>query len=122
MRIHLDAASKTPLSRQLRDGIVSRIERGTLLPGDRLPPVRQLAAELDLAPNTVAKAYRALESAGLLETRGRHGTFVGERLPSSPTAIEASLAEAADRFARRARQLGVAEDAAVDAARRALRR
>ena len=84
----LDASSKTPLSRQVRDGLAARIERGTLLPGERLPPVRELAAELDLATNTVAKAYRALEAAGFLETRGRHGTFVAQRLPAAPTATE----------------------------------
>jgi len=121
VRIHLDPSAKTPLSRQLRDGLVTRIERGTLLPGERLPPVRELAEELDLAPNTVAKAYRELEASGHLETRGRHGTFVAERLPAKPTDTEASLAEAADRFARRARQLGAGEDEAIRAARRALR-
>src|SRR5829696_8993380 len=81
VRIHLDASARAPLSVQLRDGLVARIERGTLLPGERLPPVRDLAASLDVAANTVAKAYRELESSGYLVTRGRHGTFVADRLP-----------------------------------------
>jgi DNA-binding transcriptional regulator YhcF (GntR family) len=121
MRIRLDASAKTPLSKQLRDAIAGRVERGSLAPGERLPPVRELAAELDVAPNTVAKAYRELEATGYLVTRGRHGTFVAEDLPETPTGTEASLAAAAARFARRARQLGVGEDEALRAVRRALR-
>jgi DNA-binding transcriptional regulator YhcF (GntR family) len=122
VRIHLDAAARTPLSVQLRDGLLARIERGSLLPGERLPPVRDLAASLDVAANTVAKAYRELESSGYLVTRGRHGTFVAERLPEISSDTDASLAEAADRFARRARQLGADEDGALRAVRRAFRR
>jgi DNA-binding transcriptional regulator YhcF (GntR family) len=123
VRIHLDASSKTPLSRQLRDGLVARIERGALQPAERLPPVRELAEDLDLAPNTVAKAYRELEAAGYLVTRGRHGTFVAERLQLRPhTSSETALEEAARRFAGRARQLGVDEVEALRAARRAFHR
>ncbi|MEA2010842.1 MAG: GntR family transcriptional regulator, partial [Actinomycetota bacterium] len=52
-----------------------------LLPGDRLPPVRVLATELDLAPNTVAAAYRRLGERGIAIGRGRMGTFVADRPP-----------------------------------------
>jgi len=106
-----------PAYEQLRDAIQRQIERGTLLPGDRLPPVRLCAEALDLAPNTVARSYRALEEEGLLIGRGRAGTFVTER-PLQPTAgADDALAKAADGYLRRAAQLGF--DAAD--ARKALR-
>ena len=58
-----------PPYEQLRDAIRTKIERGTFGPGDRLPPVRVAAGALGLAPNTVARAYRELESDGWLEGR-----------------------------------------------------
>jgi GntR family transcriptional regulator len=100
---------------QLRDTIRARIERGTLLPGDRVPTVRALADDLGLAPNTVARAYRELESDGWLAGRGRAGTFVAERLPARPSDAEAALAAAADAYARRAAQLGFDREVAVRA-------
>ncbi len=102
-----------PPYEQLRDGIQRQIERGALLPGDRLPPVRTAAGDLDLAPNTVARSYRALEEEGWLVGRGRAGTFVADR----PPVADDALAQAADIYLRRAAQLGF--DAA--AARKALR-
>ena len=122
MQLRLDPSSRVPLSAQLRDTLAARIERGRLAPGERLRPVRDLAAELSLAPNTVARAYRELEAAGLVVGRGRHGTFVTERLPASPDAAEARLAQAAEAYARRARQLGAAPQDAARAVRRALGR
>ena len=89
---------------QLRDGIQRQIERGTLLPGDRLPPVRVCAEELELAPNTVARSYRALEEEGWLIGRGRAGTFVADLPPLAEP--DAALAQAADVYLRRAAQLG----------------
>lgn len=93
------------------------IERGTLLPGVRLPTVRALAEQLDLAPNTVARAYRELEQDGWLEGRGRAGTFVADRLPNPPDDAEQALARAADIYARRAAQLGFDRAAAIRALR-----
>ena len=91
---------------QLRDGVRRQIERGTLLPGDRLPTVRTAAADLGLAPNTVARSYRELEEEGWLIGRGRAGTFVADHLPEQPSDREAALAEAAEAYRRRAEQLG----------------
>ncbi len=107
-----------PPYRQLIDGVRRQIERGTLLPGDRIPPVRTLAEELALAPNTVARAYRALEEDGWIQGRGRAGTFVADRLPEQPSAVDAALASAADDYLRRAAQLGFDRDAAIRALRR----
>jgi DNA-binding transcriptional regulator YhcF (GntR family) len=121
VEVRFDPSSRVPLSAQLRDAVAERIERGRLSPGERMPPVRELATELSLAPNTVARAYRELEAAGLLEGRGRHGTFVTERLPR-PADAETRLAEAADAFVRRAGQLGAGRAAAERAVRAALER
>jgi DNA-binding transcriptional regulator YhcF (GntR family) len=120
VRIGLDPASRVPLSAQLRERLAARIERGRLAPGERLPPIRELATALGLAPNTVARAYRELEDAGLIVTRGRHGTFVTERLPERPKQAEEHLRSAASAYARRARQLGVDRADALRAIRRAL--
>jgi DNA-binding transcriptional regulator YhcF (GntR family) len=106
VRLSLPSGSRLPESERLALALRRRIDVGSLAPGERLPPVRALAGELDLSPNTVAKAYRTLEREGLLVTRGRHGTFVAERLPDRMTDRERRLAEAADAFARRGRQLG----------------
>jgi DNA-binding transcriptional regulator YhcF (GntR family) len=95
-----------PASDQLVEALRRRIESGSLGPGIRLQPVRALAGELDLSPNTVAKAYRALEREGLIVTRGRHGTFVAERLPGRLPERERRLADAAKAFVRRGRQMG----------------
>lgn len=120
MRIRLDPSLRTPPSAQLRDAIARRIRSGALAPGERVPPVRALAAELGIAPNTVARAYRELEDAGLLEGRGRRGTFVAERLPAPPDERGELLTRAAEAYARRARQLGFSRADALEAARRAL--
>ncbi len=103
-----------PPYEQLRDAIRARIERGTLLPGDRLPPVRVCAGDLDLAPNTVARAYRALEEEGWLAGRGRAGTFVADR---PPVDAHDALAAEADAYLRRATALGFATTDAIRAVR-----
>jgi len=72
----IDAASSVPPFEQLRAGIARQIRDRTLVVGTRLPTIRHLAADLGLAVNTVARAYRELEEAGLIETRGRAGSFV----------------------------------------------
>jgi DNA-binding transcriptional regulator YhcF (GntR family) len=77
--------------------------------------------ELDLAPNTVAKAYRTLERERLIETLGRRGSFVAEHLPARPSEAETLLDEAARAFVVRARQLRVSDAAAGRAVRRAQR-
>jgi DNA-binding transcriptional regulator YhcF (GntR family) len=73
-----------------------------------LPTVRELAAELGLAVNTVARAYRELESAGVLETRGRFGTFVARVDPA-----DTAMAAAAQTYVQAARALGVGKADAI---------
>ena len=121
VRIMLDPSSPEPLSEQLSAAIADRIRRGSLVAGARLPTVRALAEDLGLAANTVAKTYRALELEGLVQGRGRQGTFVAERLPQRLPDRERRLAEAADAFARRGSQLGFGAGEVRRALDRALR-
>jgi DNA-binding transcriptional regulator YhcF (GntR family) len=74
--INIDAASPVPPFEQLRAQLARQIHDRTLAVGARLPTIRHLAGDLGLAVNTVARAYRELEEAGLIETRGRAGSFV----------------------------------------------
>jgi len=74
--IDLDGTSSTPPYEQIRSQISAKVDGGALQPGDRLPTVRRLADDLGVATNTVARAYRELEQAGTIETRGRAGSFV----------------------------------------------
>jgi DNA-binding transcriptional regulator YhcF (GntR family) len=75
--ITVDSASPVPPFEQVRAKLAGQIVDGTLAVGTRLPTVRQLAEDLGIAANTVGRAYRELEQTGLIETRGRGGTFVG---------------------------------------------
>lgn len=111
-----------PASAQAREALRDLIDRGEILPGERLPTVRALAADAALAPNTVARAYRELEEAGYLEGRGRAGTFVVEEPPPVSGDAEAALADAADRYLVRAKQLGFDASAATHALDVAMRR
>ena len=81
---------------------------GRLPPGTRLPTVRELAGQLGLAVNTVARAYRELETAGIVETRGRFGTSVARADPA-----DAAMAAAANAYAETARTLGLTKPQAV---------
>ncbi|WAH96888.1 GntR family transcriptional regulator [Arthrobacter sp. MMS18-M83] len=72
-------SSTVALYEQLRLRIIELADAGTLPVGTKLPAVRSLAGELDVAPHTVARAYKELEAAGVVATRGRNGTVVCAR-------------------------------------------
>jgi GntR family transcriptional regulator len=76
MRVSIDINANTPVFAQLIEQIRSAVQSGALKPGAPLPAIRQLAADLQLNPNTVAKAYALLERDSVIETRGRAGSFV----------------------------------------------
>jgi GntR family transcriptional regulator len=78
----IDAADRTPVYAQLERTIRSAMAAGRLAVGDQLPTVRQLAVDLRVNANTVAKVYAFLERAGVLETRRGVGTFVAARAPA----------------------------------------
>lgn len=100
--MRVDPGADTPLFDQLRVAVIEAVRDGRLVAGARMPTVRDLAAELGLAVNTVARAYRELEAAGIVETRGRAGTFVAARDPTA-----AAMAAAAHSYAQTARALGL---------------
>ena len=106
--VRIDPNAAKPLFDQLRTQIIDGIRDGKLPPGTRLPTVRDLAAQMSLAVNTVARAYREMESAGILETRGRFGTFVARVDPA-----DTAMATAAHTFVSAARALGVDKDDAL---------
>jgi GntR family transcriptional regulator len=76
MQVSIDERSPEPVFAQLIAQIRDAVRRGDLKPGTPLPAIRQLAADLQINPNTAAKAYRLLYRDGVIETRGRRGTFV----------------------------------------------
>ncbi|MFJ4471477.1 GntR family transcriptional regulator [Streptomyces sp. NPDC089424] len=117
LKIHIDEGAAAAPYEQVRAQISAQARSGELPVGYRLPTVRGLAETLGLAANTVAKAYRALETDGVIETRGRNGTFVA----AAGGAAQREAAGAAQAYAERARRLGLGEAEALDAVRDALR-
>ena len=117
MILRIEPDGHIPPYEQIRSQIATMAVSGVLPEGTRLPAIRQLASDLGLAGGTVARAYRELEQAGIITTRGRHGTFVEKTVPS---AENGELDAAAQLFAIRAVQLGVKPSSAFDSVRRAL--
>ena len=115
--IQIDHDSAVAPYEQIRARLAARISDRTLAVGTRLPTVRALAAELGLAVNTVARSYRELEASGLVETRGRAGTFVSAAGENSL----AAAAAAARQYAATVRALGLDTEEAVQILRAALR-
>ena len=95
----IDGSSSTPPYEQLRLQLLAGVRSGELAPGTRLPPVRSLAADLGIAPNTVARTYKELEAEGVLVTAGRRGTVVAP--PDAEVSEEARrvAVECGDRLA-----------------------
>jgi GntR family transcriptional regulator len=88
MVFRLDPRSGVPLYLQLIEQVRHAIEIGALRTGDQLPGMRKLAEELVMNPNTVAKAYREMEHAGLIELRHGAGAFVAGALGASLPGIQ----------------------------------
>lgn len=103
MQLTLDPKSDLPPFEQVRAGIIAAVHEGELVVGSKLPTVRALAEELGVAANTVAKAYRELESDGVIETRGRNGSVV----LASGDSIHRSIEKAAREYADLVSQLGM---------------
>jgi len=109
--VRVDPESAVPVYEQIRVQLLTLIASGTLSPGTRLPTIRQLATDLGLAKGTVSKAYDALLRAGLITSRGRHGTVVAPGPPALDAPdVAGRLREAALQLALTARQLGVPAD------------
>ncbi|KQW00013.1 GntR family transcriptional regulator [Streptomyces sp. Root369] len=118
--VRVDTTSQVPPYEQIRAQLAALIRTGRLAEGERLPTVRQLAADLGLAPGTVARAYRELEATELIRTRRGAGTRVAA-LPSEPHAHDADqLATLARDFTSAARALGADTEDILTAVRDAL--
>ncbi|MFG1666969.1 GntR family transcriptional regulator [Streptomyces sp. Y7] len=118
--VRVDTTSQVPPYEQIRAQLAALIRTGRLTEGERLPTVRQLAADLGLAPGTVARAYRELEAAELIRTRRGAGTRVAG-LPSGPHAHDAHrLGTLARDFTSAARALGAGTEDILAAVRDAL--
>ena len=119
MNIHVDTSSPVPPYEQLRGQIRAMVASGALPEGTRLPPIRQLAGDLGLAVNTVGRAYHELESDGIVETRGRHGTVVIGGTAMNDRERKKMVGQAAEAFVLQARHHGADLDEVLDAVRRA---
>jgi len=111
----LDLRSGVPLYRQIIDQVRGGLAAGTLSAGLQLPTVRQLAVDLAINPNTVLRAYRELEFAGMLETHQGTGTFISEKkIVKNNADRERQLAQLAGEFASRAGAAGFTVEELLD--------
>ena len=113
--IVLDPDSEVPPYEQVRAQLAALVHDERLPLGARLPTVRRLADDLGLAVNTVARAYRELERDGVIETRGRRGTFVANAADNATRQAQ----EAAIAYAARTRELGITPENALRLVHRA---
>jgi GntR family transcriptional regulator len=120
MIISVDGESPVPPYEQIRGQIVTMSTSGVLPADTRLPSIRQLAADLAVAPGTVARAYRELEVERVIVTKGRHGTFVVGPPELSRRERDRRLASEAVKYAQTADQLGATSAETLSALRRAL--
>ena len=107
----LDAASGVPFYRQVIDQVLLAVGDGRLAPGTQLPTVRQLAVDLSVNLNTVAKAYREMEIRGIVETQQGTGTFVAAKKAERRSAErDKALARLVDGFLALASARGFSSD------------
>ncbi|MBQ9980823.1 MAG: GntR family transcriptional regulator [Oscillospiraceae bacterium] len=99
--IQLDYRDARPIYVQIKDGVKRMIATGALAPGERLPGIRELAANLSINPNTIARAYKELEQEGYIYSVGGKGSFVSQET----TAADAQKEQAMQRFDSAAREL-----------------
>lgn len=106
----IDPESATAPFEQVRTQLAAAIAAGQLAAGTKLPTVRQLAADLGLAVNTVARAYRELEADAVIATHGRRGTFVRSDVvdePSAHSSVADTARSAAADYVHTVRRIGL---------------
>lgn len=122
MWLHIDPSSGTPIYRQIVDQVRQAVASGVLRPGDRLPSVREMAVELAVNPNTIAKAYQELERDGVIETPRGKGSYVADKDHSlAPEERLRQFREAVDRLVADAYRLRIDPDTAVALLRERMR-
>ena len=108
MRIRVETSSGMPITRQIAGQIRAQCASGKLQPGERLPSVRALAAELAVNQNTILHVYERLTAEGLLQRRHGDGTFVADRVPTGQMRVQRQLLrQQIGRVAELAKTLGV---------------
>ncbi len=112
MKIQIDLRSDIPITNQIVEQIQHQLATGHLKPGDQLPTVRALALELRVNFNTVARAYRILDEAGIISTQQGRGTFILEQpLPDTSDRLKReSLQALARRYLAEAKRLGFSRE------------
>ncbi len=114
MQIHITTSDGVPIYQQIVNQVKFLVASARLKAGDELPPIRVLADQLLVNPNTVARAYRELETAGMVEKRRTAGTYVSDQ--GSPLARRERvkiLTERIDALLAEARQMDIAFDDVV---------
>lgn len=115
MEFSIDPSSRLPIWQQLAHQIREAIARGKLVPGDRLPSVRELSRIVVVNPNTIAKVYTELEREGFLNTRPGRGAFVAEPVVDQSRKVrKARLKETLDHFLTEAVHLGFSAEDVVE--------
>lgn len=123
IEVRVDPRSGTPVYLQIVQQVRHALRLGLLRPGDRMPTVRELVATLAINPNTVMRAYRELESAGLIAGRPGQGTFVRETLPGAAAEDLAELRVSLTHWLARAAELGLDDEsvaALIETTRRSM--
>lgn len=121
MWFHIDPSSGTPIYRQIVDQVRQAVASGVLRPGDKLPSVRELAVELAVNPNTIAKAYQELEREGAIETPRGKGSFVADQPPQRSEAERLrEFGETVDRLVAEAYRLQIPAEQVVQLIREKL--
>jgi DNA-binding transcriptional regulator YhcF (GntR family) len=120
VRVAVDTSSPVPAYEQIRAQVTALSDSGVLPAGTRLPPIRQLAADLGLAPGTVARAYALLEKAGVASSHRRRGTVITDRGALDPQRQADELGRAAAAYVQVVRLLGADTTRAVAAVQQAL--
>jgi len=120
----VDAHSGVPIYLQLIEQVKRSIALGVLSPGEQLPTVKQLATDLTINPNTVARVYRELERDGVIETSPGRGSFVRSNggVANASRAAADVAAAALDAAVREAKSIGIAVREARELFHRALER
>jgi GntR family transcriptional regulator len=117
MNIEIDLRSDIPITNQIVEQIQRQLATGALNHGDQLPTVRAMALELRVNFNTVARAYRILDEAGIISTQQGRGTYILEQPPpeASDKLKREALSALARRYLEEAQRLGFGKDEAITA-------
>ncbi len=108
--IRVDSTSFVPIYEQIKQGVVRLVATGRLKVGEPLPSIRDLAADIIVNPNTVARAYRELEQDGFVSTQKGRGSFIAVRArPDAEKDLKAHLGRVMDGAVAEARRFGLGE-------------